>query len=295
MRHHLNSHREHIRQKQLFKTIRRDVSTLDEVFALLDRLEADAAWFAGLGDYASEFWLDYPGAKEQVRVLNLFHVSQFTPLVLAAKDVFTAPEDVVEILRYCAVTSVRFNGVGHRSTHILEEIYNRAALGIRCGQAATLADVRRSLRSIYIPDDEFEADFATLRMRNRGVSGKRLRYFLACIERQLSGADISDEAMSATVEHILPEQTGDSGWEHFSSEAHERSYERLGNYSLLERSLNGQHAGNAGFEQKRLIYAQSKYAYSQELEKYAEWTEATIARRQASMAKVAKTVWSLAM
>lgn len=39
LRHHLNSRREYVRQKQLFKTIKRDVATLDEVFALLDRLE----------------------------------------------------------------------------------------------------------------------------------------------------------------------------------------------------------------------------------------------------------------
>ncbi|MSU36238.1 MAG: hypothetical protein EXS36_14310 [Pedosphaera sp.] len=70
LRHHLNSQREYVRQKQLFKTIKRDVTTLDHVFALLDRLEKDAAWFEGLNDYASQFWLDYQGAKEQVRVLN---------------------------------------------------------------------------------------------------------------------------------------------------------------------------------------------------------------------------------
>lgn len=295
LRHHLNSQREYVRQKQLFKTIKRDVTTLEQVFALLARLEKDAAWFDALGDYAADFWLDYPGAHEQVRVLNLFKVSQFTPLVLAAKDVFTAPQDMVEILRYCAVLSVRFNGVGRRSTHILEEIYNRAALEVRRGTAATLAAVRLVLRPIYVPDEEFEADFSALRLRNRSTSGKRLRYLLAKIERQLSGADISDEAMTATVEHILPENPGETGWEHFSAEAHERSYERIGNYSLLERNLNGQQAGNAPFSQKQSAYAQSQYRTSKEVAQYTDWTEETIARRQAEMARIAKSVWSMAI
>ncbi len=295
LRHHLNSQREYVRQKQLFKTIKRDVTTLDHVFALLDRLETDAAWFEALNDYSSQFWLDYPGAREHVRVLNLFNVSQFTPLVLAAKDAFAAPQDMAEILRYCAVISVRFNGVGRRSTHILEEIYNRAALEIRRGTVTALLALRQSLRAIYIPDDEFEADFAALRLRNRSTSGKRLRYFLAKIEKQLSGADIGDEAMTATVEHILPENPGETGWEHFSPEAHERSYERVGNYSLLERTLNGQQAGNAAFPQKREVYARSQYRTSQELTEYTQWTEETIARRQAGMASVAKAVWALAM
>lgn len=293
LRHHLNSHREYVRQKQLFKAIKRDVTTLNHVFELLDRLEKDAAWFEALDDCGSQFWLDYQGAKENVRVLNLFNVSQYTPLVLAAKDVFTAPQDVVEVLRYCAVLSVRFNGVSRRSTHILEEIYNRAALEMRRGAATTLKSVRQALRPIYIPDDEFEADFSALRLRNRSTSGKRLRYVLAKIERQLSGADITDEGMTATVEHILPENSGEAGWEHFSAEAHERSYERVGNYSLLERGLNGQQAGNAAFAQKLTVYEQSQYRTSKDLARFSDWTEETIAKRQSDMARVAKAVWAL--
>ncbi len=295
LRHHLNSHREYVRQKQLFKTIKRDVTTLDQAFALLDRLEKDAAWFEALGDFSSQFWLDYQGARDQVRVLNLFSVSQFTPLVLAAKDSFTAPQDLVEILRYCAVVSVRFNGVGRRSTHILEEIYNRAALEVRRRTATSLAAVRQALRPIYIPDNEFEADFMALRLRNRSTSGKRLRYLLAKIEKQLSGADITDEGMSATVEHILPENPGEADWEHFSLEAHERSFERVGNYSLLERGLNGKEAGNAAFAQKQSVYAQSQYRTSKDLGRFTAWTEETIAKRQGELAKVAKTIWMLPM
>ena len=188
---------------------------------------------------------------------------------------------------------MRFNGVGRRSTHILEEVYNRAALDVRRGTATTLAAVRQALRAIYIPDDEFASDFSALRLRNRSTSGKRLRYLLARIEKQMSGVDISDEAMTATVEHILPENPGETGWEQFSGDAHERSYERLGNYSLLERSLNGQQAANAPFSQKQLVYRQSHYRTSNDLIQYTDWTEETIAKRQTDMAKVAKSVWSL--
>jgi hypothetical protein len=175
----------------------------------------------------------------------------------------------------------------------LEEIYNRAALDIRRGSANSLCAVRQALRPIYIPDDEFESDFAALRLRNRSTSGKRLRYILARIEKQLSRADITDEGMTATVEHILPENPGESGWEHFTAEAHERSYERIGNYSLLERGLNGQQAGNAAFAPKQTVYAQSRYQTSKDLTQFTDWTEETIAKRQEDMAKVAKTIWAL--
>ena len=293
LRHHLNSQREYVRQKQLFKTLKKDITTLDQVFGLLDQLEKDAAWFEALNDFSSEFWLDYPGAREQVRILRLFGVSQFTPLVLAAKDVFSSPQDVVEVLRYCAVVSVRFNGVSRRSTHALEETYNRSALQLRRSPSLTLAAVRQALKPIYIVDEEFESDFASLRLKNRGFSSKRLRYFLARIEKQLSGADVTDETMSATVEHILPENPDEVGWDQFTPDAHERSFERIGNYSLLERGLNGRQAANAAFAQKQAAYCQSQYRTSTDLGQYVEWTEATIAKRQKDLAKIAKAVWAL--
>lgn len=293
LRHHLNSQRGYVRQKQLFKTIKRDLTSLDQVFDLLDKLETDAVWYESLNDPSADFWLDYPDAKEQVRVLNLFSVSQYTPFVLAAKEAFTAPGDVAEILRYCAVVSVRFNGVSRRSTHTLEEVYNRAALEIREGRARTLLALRQALRPVYIPDDEFEADFAALRLRNRGISGKRLRYILAKIEKQWSCSDISDEGMAATVEHILPESPGESGWEHITTDVHERAFERIGNFALLERKLNGQQAGNASFAAKQQVYQRSAYKTSSGLTEYSEWTEETISRRQAEMARTAKAVWAL--
>jgi hypothetical protein len=294
LRHFLNARRGYVRQKQLFRTIKADVTELKDVFALLDQLEVDAAWYEALNDPASEFWHDFPGAKEQVRVLNLFGVSQYTPLVLAAKDIFTAPQDVVRILSYCAIVSVRFNGVGRRSTHVLEEVYNRAALELRSGRISSAGGVRQCLKPIYIPDDEFEHDFTSLRLKSRGTQGKRLKYLLARLERQLSGVDISDSAMDATVEHVLPENPAASQWTEFTRDAHERSVDRLGNYALLEGSLNRREAANAEFLDKRSVYAKSKYSLSNRLCEFAEWTEDAIDRRQARLAKIASSLWAIA-
>lgn len=291
LRHHLNSRQLYVRQKQLFKTIRNEITGLDQVFALLNRLETDAVWFDALNDYNSEFWLDYQGAREHVRVLNLFGVSQYTPLILSAKDCLPRPE-IVDVLKYCAVVSVRFNGVSRRSTHLLEEVYNRAALQLRQDENPSTRLVRQCLKAIYIPDAEFADAFSSLQMKNRGTAGKRLRYFLAQIEHQLSGIDISDEVMKATVEHILPENVSDSEWPQFSTTVHERCVERLGNYSLLERSLNNKDAANASFESKKEVFERSQYRISRELCEYDTWTEASIQDRQKEFARVGKTIWS---
>jgi Protein of unknown function DUF262/Protein of unknown function (DUF1524) len=292
LRHHLNSQRDYVRQKQLFKTIKKDIKTMENVFVLLDKLEVDSAWFEALKDFSNQFWLDFPGAKEHVRVLNIFGVSQFTPLVLAAKNIFRRPAEMVEILRYCVVISMRFSAVGRRNPNGLEPVYNQAALSISNGSVSDLAQVRQALKAIYVPDDEFETDFKMLRLKNKNTSAKRLRYVLAKIEQQLSGSDVSDEAMNATVEHILPENPADQ-WENFSVDAHERSFERVGNYSLLESALNRNFAKNESFPLKKIVYEKSQYETSRQIVSYQEWNEESISRRQALLAKVAKAVWAM--
>jgi hypothetical protein len=61
----------------------------------------------------------------------------------------------------------------------------------------------------------------------------------------------------------------------------------------LERGLNAQQAGNAAFQQKQKAYAQSQYRTSKELGQFSDWTEETIAKRQADLAKVATSIWAL--
>lgn len=296
LRHHLNSKRKFVRQKQLFKTLRSSVQTMTEVFTLLREMENDAVWFEALNDAAHEFWYDYDGAREHVRVLNLFGVSQYIPLIFAAKDVFLSGRDIVEVLRYCAVISVRFNGVGRRSTHALEEEYNRAAVTLReKGAMATPSALKSLLSPIYIPDSEFEADFSALSLKSVGPSGKRLRYLLAKIEKQLSGNDLSDEAMGATVEHILPQNPAEDQWVSFRGDAHEKNVNRLGNLTLLERSLNSQEAGSGEFEEKKRAYGRSQFRMTNELLDYPDWTGSSIQARQVKLAAVAKTVWTLGL
>ncbi len=293
LRHHLNSRREYVRQKDLFKTIKGDVSDMRGVFDLLRKLEEDAAWYQALGDHNDPLLLDYPGAREHVRILNLFGVTQYLPLALASKDIFDT-QQLVEVFRYCAIVSLRFNGVSRRSTHILEEVYNNAALALRNKKAKTLQDLRRLLEPIYIPDNEFESDFANLQIRASGRSGKRLRYILCELEKRMEPKDLNDEtAPNATVEHVLPENPCPAWNDSFPEKDRERYIERLGNYTLLEKGLNNKDAANLAFADKKVVYQKSIYAMTRAIAAYDEWTPAVVDEHQAQMARLAKTIWKL--
>lgn len=292
LRHHLNSNQPYVRQKELFRTIKNDVSTITSVFKVLNDMEKDSVWYQAFNDYNNQFRLDYSGVREWVRVLNLFSVSQYRPLAFAVKDLFS-PQDIVEALRYCAIVSFRFNGISQRSTHILEETYNSLALAIKRKEIRTTADLRLNLRKICIPDDEFEADFSLLSLKSSGRSGKRLRYILCELEKQLSPKDLSDETSpNATIEHILPENPSEEWLDSFTIPERERYTLRLGNYTLLERNLHLRDAGNASYSIKRDIYQRSTYSLTQNIT-YDEWTPAIITKRQQDMAKLTKTIWKL--
>lgn len=293
LRHHLNSTQPFLRRKDLFKTIKRDIPDVRAVFDLLSRLKKDADWYRALLDWTSEHWLDYPGASEHVRVLNLFGVTQYLPLALAAKDALSKA-DFTEVLRYCAVLSLRFNGVAQKSTHALEDAYNQAALELRSGRVKRPSALRKVLAQIYVPDDEFEAAFSTLRLRASGSARKRALYFLLALERARSGGDLANEShATATIEHVLPENPSGDWAAAFPSADYERFVDRLGNYALLEKSLN-RDAGNEAFTEKKKFFARSSYETTRQIAAgYEEWTKEAIDARQRGLAALAKTVWRL--
>jgi Protein of unknown function DUF262/Protein of unknown function (DUF1524) len=286
LRHHVNSSSAFVRQKALFKHIKQNIDSVAKAYSLLDALETDAAWYAALQDEESEFWFDYEGAREHVHVLTLFDVSQYIPLVLAAKDVLP-PDRIVDVMKYCAVISIRFNGVSKQSTHPLETTYNTAALGVR--RTKKVHDVKAALSAIYISDEDFEDAFARLTLSSRGKSAKRLRYFLGTLERHAGKQDLADDSMRATIEHILPQNPG-SSWPEISQEIHKRIVDRVGNYTLLEKRLNAGIA-NDRFEEKQKVYKQSIYQMTRDLTDPTEWNEEELNRRQRKMAEIAKTIW----
>ena len=68
--------------------------------------------------------------------------------------------------------------------------------------------------------------------------------------------------------------------------------DRLGNLTLLERTLN-RNVGNAGYQAKRAAYESSGYALAREVADLApeEWTPALLEARQRRLAARAVRLW----
>ena len=288
LRHYLNSRQPFIRQERLFKTLKAQVSTAEQVFELLRELETAAVWYQAMLDPDDAQWHAIPGAREQVRVLNLLGVKQFKSLVLAAARRLP-PESLCDVLRFCAIVSFRYTIIADRNPSELERAYNDVAVGIEERRLQTAGQIREALRIVAVADEDFRDAFSRRSIPAGGRNKKVVRYILCALERQLGNPDVRDETTPATIEHVLPENLTPEWRNDFEDEQHTRFVTRLGNYTLLDVSRNND-LGNLPYPQKQPVFAASGYGLTRRIA-YPDWTPGTIEARQREMASWAASVW----
>ncbi len=291
LRYHLLCEEPKIRQQRLFKLVRDRVTTPKEVFDLVTRLEARAELFAAIGDADHEYWKEYPEALPYVRELLLFRVRQPTPALFAAWEAWSKA-DFVKLLKLIAVFSFRYTITSGLNPNDLEPLYHELAKGILNASLNTPAQAFAVLQKLYPTDEKFERDFSELSLSTSGQRARLARYVLCSIESAYAGRHCDWLNDPTTIEHVLPENPGESWDGAVSPERHAQLVYRLGNLTLLEKRLN-RDAGNRAFAEKRLLYAQSGYWMPKQLNDHAaqEWNAAAIEARQRRMADRAKTIW----
>ena len=291
LRLHWNSRHSFVRQTELFKTIRGQVSTRAAVFNLIREMEEDMDAYLGLTHPEASNW--HPQLKIHASELKMFSVRQPFPLLLAARRVF-ADKDFETLLRACVMISFRYNVIGSLPANEQERIYNQVAEKISQGELNTVAAVLIGLSSIYPADEAFRAAFANKLVRTTQSRNRRIvRYILCQLEKQSDGRDYDFDSDAFNLEHVLPEHP-EKGWEAFTEEEIEAMVFRLGNLTLLQTGQN-KDLGNAEYSVKRTVYAGSSFALTRKLaEENAEWTPERIANRQNWMARQALSIWRIA-
>ena len=150
------------------------------------------------------------------------------------------------------------------------------------------------MKPIYVADQKFQNDFATLAIPTGGQRKKIVKYILTRLESQLSGRFCDPETDPASIEHILPENPTQEWEQSFPRTQWEAAVYRLGNLTLLAPSDN-RRVGNAPYHEKRAVYSQSAYTLTRQIPDMApeEWTPALLERRQQEMARKAVEIWRI--
>ena len=290
LRYHLLCKQPKVRGQRLFKLVRDQTHTVQDVFQLLDELEGRGELFAALLDPTHSYWLDLPDARPHVGELSLFRIRQPMPLLFAAWEYFPK-EDFIRVLKLVSAISFRYTIVSSLNPNDLESAYHWAAKAVTDGEATTPAAAFHRLRLIYVNDDKMQQDFSQLEINTKGR--KRLaKYILARLEQHLSGQACDPDTDPGTVEHILPENPAE-GWEEtYPFDKWDNDVYRLGNLTLLEASSN-RDIGNKSYADKRSAYDRSSYQLAREISKMApeQWTPELVNERQIRLAKVATQVW----
>lgn len=286
IRHFWNSKYKLERQPTLFKAIKREVNTPNLAFDFLSDLENSSQYYTAFNNSNDEIW--EREEKSWLKVLDLLNVTTCYSFMIAALN--NLPRNDFKVLvRELAIITFRYN-LSDLNPNEAERVFSRVANDISIKKITSVKDSIIALKSIYVSDDNFEQSFSTVIINTRRKKDLA-KYILIKIENQLANKDYQQEDAISTIEHILPENPGSIWEEVFPIEIQDDYIYRLGNYTLLEASINNKLDNNMSFTEKLEKYKDSSYMLSNNYCDYNKFTAKEISLRQDKMAKVAKGIW----
>lgn len=289
LRHFWISRNPLVRQEQLFKIIRSEIKSNENVFKLLNELDAYSEIYLALQDPYSVLWQGNRERIKRIREMKLFAVEQQLPLLMVAKQKLSEQE-FDKTLKLISVISFRYNVIGSHQANKMEELYNIVSQKIYKNQITHVQEIFVDLKELYISDTDFRNDFLTIELYSYGRSKKLARYILFELENQImQGGDRDYELDPATIEHILPENASNNWDEAFPQTILANYVYRLGNYTLLESHLNRE-CDTLAFDKKKQIYQRSQYKMTNTIN-YNDWTPTSLENRQKDLAKKASSIW----
>ncbi len=288
-----NSRNKLVRKSDLFKTIRKRITTRGAAFELMRDMDQSAAVYAALRDPHDASWdRDEKSALEQ---LLMFNVRQPLAMLMACHAKFYEQQRAtfLRIVRAVAVISLRYNVICNLQPREQERLYNDIARKVSDETYTSPSDVTVALRDVYPDDSRFKAAFSEKALRTTNIRNRKVvRYLLFEIERQLYGNDFNLESAKYSLEHVLPCNPSES-WSHIEEAKQERLVYRIGNMTPLESNSN-RALGNDEFQSKRAVYLQSAFQTTCAIaENYEEWDEQKIGARQKQLANVAAGIWRI--
>lgn len=293
LRYYLLSTRKQLTKEYLFKEVKHFVKTGQDVFDLLDNLEFYAYNYVALGNDDDELWNTDKESRNAISILKAFKVIQWKPLLMVALSKLDN-NDVKRLLQSIVSISYRYNVIAKMQTNEMEKVYSKAAINLFKGSSNNITAILHDLRALYVDDENFKNYFSLKQFNTNNSTDKKLvRYTLYKLEGQEVGGSMYDfETDNGTIEHILPESYPETWHVEFSEDEFERNIYMLGNLTLLEASKNNKDAADSIFDEKKAVYATSKYALAKKIID-PQWTSQNIKSRQAHLAKLATGIWKI--
>lgn len=297
IRYYWNSTKKFTREKDLFKSLRKNISSQSDVNALLSNLCSLSKVCAAIlhPDDNKEF--DLTELNERLIEMQKLDASSYIPIIFALRLQNYSEEDINEVLKAIETLIVRNFVVSGLVANKYELEFAQIAKSISdktwppnsdsaSSKIPTKDDILKKLYSLMVSDEEFINNFKIFNSKKNAV----IRYLLRKINNfDINETKIVDDSNRVHVEHILPKKINDE-WINFNDEDHETYLWRLGNLTLLGQEYNNR-AKNKGFDKKKEIYKKSEIKMTRDLVSIDDWTTFTIIKRQEEFAEIALKIW----
>lgn len=291
IRHHWASLNGMIRERDLYKAIKRKVRTSNDAVKYSKQLAEGARMYLALLGADMEYWAELgTEGRRHVETLNRFGLEQYRPMLLAAMASFEASE-LEKVLRKTVAWSVRGLVVGGLGGGTYEKHFGAAAERISSGVIRKASKLFEILEPVIPSDERFEQAFQDMKVSKPALA----RYYLLALEnhsRQVGEPELvpNDDEDKVNLEHILPQNPKLDEWAGFSAESAPDYVKRLGNMVLLSKAAN-RRIGRRPFKDKRARYGESELKTTASVAKTSRWTPKAIRDRQDGLAKAAVIVW----
>ena len=290
IRHYWSSLYGPVRERDLYRSLKRRVRSDIQAAELVRELQRSAPNYAALLDSTHYRWRELEIASSVVETLLRLELEQNRPLLLAVMDHFSSHE-LRRLLRYLISWSVRGLFVGGIGGGTTERYYSLAAVAVRKGQSRSAESVFSDLEAIVASDEVFRTAVAQRRLLRPALA----RYYLLGFNNFYSGSDesaiVSDEVFASFgIDYVLPRRASESDWPGFRGESIRQNTLRLGNQVLVQKNIK---LPSGGWSVRRQALLESGIKLNQTVAEFEEWTPAAISEIQARMADAACKIWPL--
>ncbi|EDN7502304.1 DUF262 domain-containing protein, partial [Listeria monocytogenes] len=279
IRHFWNSQNSFIREKDLYKVIRKKITTPLEANNFMKDLLKLSEVYSGMVNPAEDNFFD-ANIQRVLADINILGAKSFYPIILAMVKKGYDFKEIYEVLSCIEVLVVRNFVVSGLVANKYEIEFSKIAFRIYQEDIEDFTEIMSLLRKNIVADSDFLHNFSSFEIKNK----PSIRYILKKINDSYSKElTVLDDNNKVHIEHIMPVKATD--WD-IIKEDHGEYLWKLGNLTLLGGEYNKK-STNKIFNEKKEVYEYSQVQLTKELLDYENWTIETIQERQKNLAEVA--------
>ena len=289
IRHYWNATQTFTREKDLYRSISKSISSPRASKELLKDLAACAQCYHDITAPDENIGFTDNELIKSLSALKVLKASSFYPVILAMiQDPNAFSEaSIRQVVQTIETYIFRNFTICGKVANKSEVFFATVAKEIYDGTLDSADMIVDRIKSEMVGDKEFSDMFAIWVGSKTGKES--IRYILRKIHKHLDSAhEINIDNTEVHIEHIMPEDN--TQWQ-VAPDVHEAYLWRLGNLALLSGSANIS-ISNKTFDHKKGNYASSKIEPNKELANCAAWTTAEIDARQTLFASYALKIWS---